>query len=173
MSPSTIHAGPTQAAGHLVPRQLLELQVGDGCVVPCVPLSPPVLYDLCTTNPKRQICVGLCRSLRKAADIYDQLKRQLVGQLGFAVTTCGEDSAPLLRSLTAGLFLHAARRTPDGTYKVHICVWWAARGLENALPRICRSVAGMYKQVSLLCPRSCIDAIPVRAHCRWCLRACR
>jgi ATP-dependent RNA helicase DHX8/PRP22 len=75
------------------------------------------------------------RSLRKANEIYQQLERHLQ-QMGLPIKSCGEDITPLRRALTAGLFPHAARRQPDGTYKVRwgcpegpsspldLCIYW-------------------------------------------------
>lgn len=60
--------------------------------------------------------------MRKAEDIYEQLVRFLglpsPPGLGLPVTSCGEDTTPLRRALTAGLFPHAARLQPDGSYRV-------------------------------------------------------
>ncbi|EFJ45602.1 DEAH-box nuclear pre-mRNA splicing factor [Volvox carteri f. nagariensis] len=62
------------------------------------------------------------RAMRKAEDIYDQLVRFLGPPsppgLGLALVSCGDDTAPLRRALTAGLFPHAARLQPDGSYRV-------------------------------------------------------
>jgi ATP-dependent RNA helicase DHX8/PRP22 len=57
------------------------------------------------------------RALRKAQEIAAQLEAQL-SALGLPLLSCGDDSEPLRRALTAGLFPHAARRQPDGSYRV-------------------------------------------------------
>lgn len=57
------------------------------------------------------------RAMRKAQDIYQQLQRHLLA-LRLPLKSCGDDSTPLCRSLTAGLFPHAARKQPDGSYRV-------------------------------------------------------
>eukprot|EP00198_Chlamydomonas_reinhardtii_P001306 XP_001690641.1 DEAH-box nuclear pre-mRNA splicing factor [Chlamydomonas reinhardtii] len=62
------------------------------------------------------------RALRKAEDIYTQLVR-FMGHpcppgLGLPLATCGDETTPLRRALTAGLFPHAARLQPDGSYRV-------------------------------------------------------
>jgi ATP-dependent RNA helicase DHX8/PRP22 len=57
------------------------------------------------------------RSVTKAVDIYEQLQRH-VGQLGLEARSCGDNFDAVRRALVAGLFHHAARRTPDGTYRV-------------------------------------------------------
>ena len=61
-------------------------------------------------------------ALRKAEDIYTQLVR-FMGHpcppgLGLPLATCGDETTPLRRALTAGLFPHAARLQPDGSYRV-------------------------------------------------------
>jgi len=58
-----------------------------------------------------------CRALRKAQDIAQQLEGQLLS-LGLTVVSCGADTTPLRRALTAGLFPHAARLQPDNSYRV-------------------------------------------------------
>ncbi|PNH05818.1 putative pre-mRNA-splicing factor ATP-dependent RNA helicase [Tetrabaena socialis] len=61
------------------------------------------------------------RAMRKAQDIYEQLLRFLGPPspgLGLPLATCGDDPTPLRRALTAGLFPHAARLQPDGSYRV-------------------------------------------------------
>jgi len=57
------------------------------------------------------------RAMAKAADIYKQLKGYL-DDLGVPMTSCKEDTTPVRRCLVAGLFPHAARRQPDGTYSL-------------------------------------------------------
>ncbi|KAG2440784.1 hypothetical protein HXX76_003640 [Chlamydomonas incerta] len=62
------------------------------------------------------------RAMRKAEDIYTQLVR-FMGHpsppgLGLPLATCGDETTPLRRALTAGLFPHAARLQPDGSYRV-------------------------------------------------------
>lgn len=59
--------------------------------------------------------------MRKAQDIYQQLARQLQ-QLQLPLASCGEDTTALRRALVAGLFPNSARKQPDGTYKVAMCV---------------------------------------------------
>jgi ATP-dependent RNA helicase DHX8/PRP22 len=58
----------------------------------------------------------LCRALRKAQDIYAQLEGHLIS-LGLPIKSCGSDCVPVQRALVAGLFPHAAKRQPDGTYR--------------------------------------------------------
>lgn len=58
-----------------------------------------------------------CSALRKAQDIYQQLEGHLQS-LGLPVKSCGSDPVPVQRALVSGLFPHAARRQPDGAYKV-------------------------------------------------------
>ncbi len=55
--------------------------------------------------------------MKKALDIQQQLQGHME-QLGVPMRSCGEDMLPIRRALTAGLFPHAARRQPDGTYRV-------------------------------------------------------
>jgi len=57
------------------------------------------------------------RSVRKATDIYQQLEGHMQ-QLSLPLVSCGEDTTPLRRALVSGLFTQAARKQPDGTYKV-------------------------------------------------------
>lgn len=57
------------------------------------------------------------RALRKASDVYEQLLGHLQA-LGMPIKSCGEETTPLRRALTAGLFPHAAKRQVDGGYKV-------------------------------------------------------
>ncbi|WIA22550.1 hypothetical protein OEZ85_000984 [Tetradesmus obliquus] len=57
------------------------------------------------------------RALRKAQDIYAQLEGHL-SSLGLPIQSCGSDCVPVQRALVAGLFPHAAKRQPDGTYRV-------------------------------------------------------
>ncbi|KAF8063655.1 RID1 [Scenedesmus sp. PABB004] len=57
------------------------------------------------------------RALRRALDIASQLAGHLEA-LGLPLKSCGSDPLPVARALTAGLFPHAARRRPDGTYTV-------------------------------------------------------
>ncbi|GLC42130.1 hypothetical protein PLESTM_001294900 [Pleodorina starrii] len=62
------------------------------------------------------------RAMRKAEDIYEQLLRFLGPPappgLGLPLASCGDDTTPLRRALTAGLFPHAAKLQPDGSYRV-------------------------------------------------------
>ncbi|KXZ53924.1 hypothetical protein GPECTOR_6g842 [Gonium pectorale] len=62
------------------------------------------------------------RALRKAEDIYNQLVRFLGPPsppgLGLPLASCGDETTPLRRALTVGLFPHAARLQPDGSYRV-------------------------------------------------------
>jgi hypothetical protein len=63
------------------------------------------------------ICIVLLRSaLRKAQDIYAQLEGHLT-TLGLPIKSCGSDCVPVQRALVSGLFPHAAKRQPDGTYR--------------------------------------------------------
>lgn len=62
----------------------------------------------------------LCSALRKAQDIYAQLEGHL-SSLGLPIQSCGSDCVPVQRALVAGLFPHAAKRQPDGTYRWVVC----------------------------------------------------
>lgn len=55
------------------------------------------------------------RSLRKALDVYQQLRGHLEG-LGIPLKSAGEDATLLRRALVAGLFPHAAKRQMDGEH---------------------------------------------------------
>lgn len=57
------------------------------------------------------------RAMRKAADIVAQLERHFT-TLRLPARSAGDDTTPLRRALTAGLFPHAARKQPDGSYRV-------------------------------------------------------
>ena len=57
------------------------------------------------------------RSLNKAVDISDQLQQHLK-QLELPVVSCGENLDQLRKALITGLFMNAARRQPDGGFKV-------------------------------------------------------
>lgn len=56
------------------------------------------------------------RALRKAEDVYNQLRGHLE-DLGIPLKSCGEDDAPLRRALVTGLFPHAAKLQLDGKLK--------------------------------------------------------
>lgn len=58
-----------------------------------------------------------CRALRKAMDVYQQLEGHMQS-LQLPMKSCGSDPVPIQRALVAGLFPHAAKRQPDGTYRV-------------------------------------------------------
>lgn len=62
--------------------------------------------------------------MNKAVDIYEQLQRH-VQQLGMAATSCGTNFDAVRKALITGLFHHAARLQPDGTYKV-MSTWLCA-----------------------------------------------
>ena len=53
------------------------------------------------------------RALRKAEDVYNQLRGHLE-DLGIPIKSCGEDDAPLRRALVTGLFPHAAKLQLNG-----------------------------------------------------------
>lgn len=55
--------------------------------------------------------------MRKALDITEQLKRHFK-ELSLDLHSCGDDLTALRKALTAGLFCNAARRQPDGQYRV-------------------------------------------------------
>jgi hypothetical protein len=55
-------------------------------------------------------------ALRKAQDIHAQLEGHLT-TLGLPIKSCGSDCVPVQRALVSGLFPHAAKRQPDGTYR--------------------------------------------------------
>ncbi len=79
-------------------------------------------WNMCATHQCMEPHVHVCvccpsRSLKKAEDIFQQLQGHM-SQLGLTVGSCGEDLTPLRRALTCGLFPHAAKRQPDGSYKV-------------------------------------------------------
>ncbi|KAL6782327.1 hypothetical protein ACKKBG_A06370 [Auxenochlorella protothecoides x Auxenochlorella symbiontica] len=57
------------------------------------------------------------RSLAKARDIHAQLRGHFQA-LGLRLASCGDDATPLRQALVMGLFSHAARRQPGGTYRV-------------------------------------------------------
>ncbi|EOA39748.1 hypothetical protein CARUB_v10008395mg [Capsella rubella] len=56
------------------------------------------------------------RSLKHARDIYRQI-REHVEQMGFNVSSCGNDMLEFRRCLAASFFLKAALRQLDGTYR--------------------------------------------------------
>ncbi|KAG7592931.1 Helicase C-terminal [Arabidopsis thaliana x Arabidopsis arenosa] len=56
------------------------------------------------------------RSLKHARDIYRQI-REHVEQIGFNVSSCGNDMLGFRRCLAASFFLKAAQRQLDGTYR--------------------------------------------------------
>ncbi|KAL2510077.1 RNA helicase family protein [Forsythia ovata] len=56
------------------------------------------------------------RSVKHARDIHSQIRRN-AEQMGFHVTSCGDDLLPLRRCLAASFFLNAALKQPDGTYR--------------------------------------------------------
>ncbi|XP_010460316.1 PREDICTED: pre-mRNA-splicing factor ATP-dependent RNA helicase DEAH10 [Camelina sativa] len=56
------------------------------------------------------------RSLKHARDIYRQI-REHVEQMGFNVSSCGNDMLEFRRCLAASFFLKAAQRQLDGTYR--------------------------------------------------------
>jgi ATP-dependent RNA helicase DHX8/PRP22 len=53
------------------------------------------------------------RALQKAEDIYHQLQQHVAG-LRMSLTATSAGPIPVLKSLVAGLFPHAALRQPDG-----------------------------------------------------------
>ncbi|KAJ4916610.1 RNA helicase family protein [Raphanus sativus] len=57
-----------------------------------------------------------CRSLKHARDIYRQIRGH-VEQMGFNVSSCGNDMLEYRRCLAASFFLQAAQRQMDGTYR--------------------------------------------------------
>ncbi|XP_074263483.1 pre-mRNA-splicing factor ATP-dependent RNA helicase DEAH10 [Silene latifolia] len=56
------------------------------------------------------------RSLRHARDVHSQIQSH-VKQMGFRISSCGEDMLLFRRCLAAAFFLNAALRQPDGTYR--------------------------------------------------------
>ncbi|KAJ0247562.1 Pre-mRNA-splicing factor ATP-dependent RNA helicase DEAH10 [Hirschfeldia incana] len=56
------------------------------------------------------------RSLKHARDIYRQIRGN-VEQMGFTVSSCGNDTLEFRRCLAASFFLKAAQRQMDGTYR--------------------------------------------------------
>ncbi|CAM8953516.1 unnamed protein product [Rhodiola kirilowii] len=56
------------------------------------------------------------RSLKHARDIHSQIQRQ-VQQMGFCISSCGDDMMPFRKCLAASFFLNAAEKQPDGTYR--------------------------------------------------------
>ncbi|KAM7267059.1 hypothetical protein ACFE04_009225 [Oxalis oulophora] len=56
------------------------------------------------------------RSLRHARDIHSQIQGH-VQQMGFNLSSCGEDMLQFRRCLAASFFLNAALRQPEGTYR--------------------------------------------------------
>ncbi|CAH2033893.1 unnamed protein product [Thlaspi arvense] len=56
------------------------------------------------------------RSLNNARDTYSQI-RQHVEQMGFNVSSCGNDTLEFRRCLAGSFFLKAAQRQLDGTYR--------------------------------------------------------
>ncbi|KAG5390522.1 hypothetical protein IGI04_032063 [Brassica rapa subsp. trilocularis] len=56
------------------------------------------------------------RSLKHARDIYRQIRGN-VEQMGFNVSSCGNDMLEYRRCLAASFFLKAAQRQMDGTYR--------------------------------------------------------
>ncbi|CAA6661706.1 unnamed protein product [Spirodela intermedia] len=56
------------------------------------------------------------RSLKHARDVHSQV-HGYVKQMGFAVTSCGDDMLQFRRCLAASFFLNVALRQPDGTFR--------------------------------------------------------
>ncbi|KAF5738029.1 hypothetical protein HS088_TW13G00923 [Tripterygium wilfordii] len=56
------------------------------------------------------------RSLRHARDIHSQI-REHVEQMGFCVSSCGDDVLQFRKCLAASFFLNAALKQPEGTYR--------------------------------------------------------
>ncbi|CAM8953517.1 unnamed protein product [Rhodiola kirilowii] len=54
------------------------------------------------------------RSLKHARDIHSQIQRQ-VQQMGFCISSCGDDMMPFRKCLAASFFLNAAEKQPDDT----------------------------------------------------------
>ncbi|KAI5678910.1 hypothetical protein M9H77_09860 [Catharanthus roseus] len=57
------------------------------------------------------------RSLRHAQDIHRQIKKS-IEQMGFRITSCGDDMLLFRRCLAASFFLNAALKQPDGLYRI-------------------------------------------------------
>lgn len=57
------------------------------------------------------------RSLQNARDIHGQIRGH-VEQMGFQISSCGDDMVQYRRCLTAAFFLNAAEKLPKGTYRV-------------------------------------------------------
>ncbi|XP_021910350.1 pre-mRNA-splicing factor ATP-dependent RNA helicase DEAH10 [Carica papaya] len=56
------------------------------------------------------------RSLRHARDILSQIRGH-VEQMGFCISSCGDDTLEFRKCLAASFFLNAALRQPEGTYR--------------------------------------------------------
>ncbi|KAK9668204.1 hypothetical protein RND81_13G041200 [Saponaria officinalis] len=56
------------------------------------------------------------RSLRHARDVHSQIQSH-IKQMGFQISSCGEDMLLFRRCLAASFFLNAALRQPEGTYR--------------------------------------------------------
>lgn len=56
------------------------------------------------------------RALRRAQDVSLQLRKYMEG-LGIDVISCGDEFTAVRKCLITGLFLHASRKLPDGTYQ--------------------------------------------------------
>ncbi|KAK9676052.1 hypothetical protein RND81_11G050600 [Saponaria officinalis] len=55
------------------------------------------------------------RSLRHTRDVHSQIQSH-IKQMGFQISSCGEDMLLFRRCLAASFFLNAALRQPEGTY---------------------------------------------------------
>ncbi|WOL13823.1 pre-mRNA-splicing factor ATP-dependent RNA helicase DEAH10 [Canna indica] len=56
------------------------------------------------------------RSLRHARDIHSQIEGH-IQQMGFSLSSCGDDMQQFRRCLTASFFLNAGMKQPDGSYR--------------------------------------------------------
>ncbi|CAN1314137.1 Pre-mRNA-splicing factor ATP-dependent RNA helicase DEAH10 [Linum perenne] len=56
------------------------------------------------------------RSVKHARDIHSQIRGH-IEQMGFRVTSCGDDMLEFRRCLSSSFFINAALKQPDGTYR--------------------------------------------------------
>jgi ATP-dependent RNA helicase DHX8/PRP22 len=76
-------------------------------------------FSKCGAKRKKEFCAANgvhLRSMQKARSIFDQLSRAAQSE-GVALTSAGDESAPVTRALAAGFFLNVARRQADGSFK--------------------------------------------------------
>jgi ATP-dependent RNA helicase DHX8/PRP22 len=76
-------------------------------------------FSKCGAKRRKEFCATNAvhlRSMTKARDIFEQLARAAQSE-GVALTSKGDETAPVLRALVAGFFLNVARRQVDGSFK--------------------------------------------------------